>query len=117
MAASAPKNSPNFAALDENWRLLESFRTAAGTPFVLVDMPLPEKPVLAPDGRVLPASYVNYVVINGAVLFPAYHQPSDARAQAILKDVFPGREVLGVDGTAVLAEGGALHCLSQQEPA
>lgn len=117
VAATAPKNSPNFAALDENWRLLESFRTAGGKPFSLVEMPLPEKPVLAPDGRVLPASYVNYLVINGAVLFPAYNQPSDMRAQAILRDVFPGREVLGIDCTAVLAEGGALHCLSQQEPA
>jgi len=116
VVATAPQSSPHFAALDENLRLLERFRTVGGQPFSLVELPLPDAPVLAPDGRALPASYVNYLVVNHAVLFPAYGQPSDARAQAVLKDVFPKREVVGIDCTAVLAEGGALHCLSQQQP-
>jgi len=68
------------------------------------------------DGRELPASYANYVVTNGAVIMPSYNQPTDALAEHVLHECFPGHKIVPLDCTDVLLEGGALHCLSQQQP-
>jgi agmatine deiminase len=68
-------------------------------------------------GRELPANYANFLITNGAVLMPVYQRPTDALAAGILGDCFPGREIVPLDCTDVLLEGGALHCLSQQQPA
>ena len=116
IAAACAPNAPSFRTLADNWQKLSSMKTARGDPFRLVALPLPDEPVRAPDGRVLPASYANYLLVNGALLMPTFAQPSDERARAILADVFPHREIVGVDCRDVLVEGGALHCLSQQQP-
>ena len=117
LAATAEPSSPSYVALRDNWRRLESLRTKKGKPFNLIALPLPPLPVIAPaDNRVLPASYVNYLLVNGAVLAPQYGQPADALALEILAKAFPDRRILGIDCRDVLIEGGALHCLSQQQP-
>jgi len=117
IAATTDKHNPSHAALTANKKRLKSFRTRGGKPFEIVELPLPEGPVTAPtDGRELPASYVNYLLINNAILMPAYAQPSDERAYNILKSVFHEREVIPIDCTDILIEGGALHCLTQQQP-
>ncbi len=75
------------------------------------ELPLPET-----SGP--PCSYANYVVLNQAVLMPTFAQPRlDARAAGILRESFPGRDVHGVDCRLLLLEGGALHCLSMNQPA
>lgn len=108
-------NNPNFAALQANIARLQSFRTPDGRPFASVQMPLPY--VLNDDGDLLAASYLNYLVLNGAVLVPTYGQPeSDQDALEILSDCFPDREVLGFDCSGLIHEGGALHCMSQNQP-
>ncbi len=117
LAATAEPSSPSYAALRDNWERLEKLRTKEGKPFNLIALPLPPEPVIAPaDGRVLPASYVNYLLVNGGVLMPFYGQAADAAAKAILEKAFPGLRVVGLDCRDVLIEGGALHCLSQQQP-
>ena len=67
---------------------------------------------------VLPASYLNFLVLNGAVLVPTFRQKrNDDRALGTLRDLFPDREVLGIDSLDLVEEGGSLHCITQQEPA
>jgi agmatine deiminase len=102
--------------LRQNRLDLDEFRTLAGRPFEIIELPLPH-PAVEFNGRELPASHANYLVTNGAVLMPAYNRPTDAMAAHLLSDYFPGREIVPLDCTDVLIEGGALHCLSQQQPA
>jgi agmatine deiminase len=66
----------------------------------------------------LPASYVNFLIINGAVLMPGFgQQANDARAAAVLAEQFPGREIVVINCLELVEEGGSLHCISQQQPA
>lgn len=110
-----PKNI-NAPALDENLARLKTFRTKEGRPFELVALPLPD--LIFDEEAPLAASYLNYVVLNGAVLVPTYGQAdNDRRAMEILADCFPGREVVGVDCRSIILEGGALHCMSQHQSA
>lgn len=105
----------NYPALAENIRRLKDFRTPAGDAFNCVLLPLPAP--ITHEGEPLAASYLNFVVLNGAVLVPTYNQPeNDAAALQILANCFPGRELVGVDCTDIIKEGGALHCMSQHQP-
>jgi agmatine deiminase len=106
----------NFGALDGNLRRLRDLRTASGRPFRIVELPMP-----APcerGGRRLPATYANFLVINGAVLMPAFRQPRRDRAAAeVLASCFPGRDVIPIDCVELVWGLGTLHCISQQQPA
>ena len=112
----APDGSKNAPMLNENLRRLREYRTRLGRPLNVIPLPLPE-PVAPPVGwreETLPASYANYLLVNGAVLVPSYRQPrNDARAAAIIGEAFPGRTVVSIDCADIILEGGALHCLSQ----
>ncbi|MEP4079196.1 agmatine deiminase family protein [Haloferula sp.] len=111
-------NSPNHKVLSDNLRRLSEFKTPTARPFNLVEMPMPEACEI-PGWRlpILPASYVNFLIINGAVLVPTFRQArNDDRACGILRELFPKREVVGVDALDFVEEGGTLHCLSQQQP-
>lgn len=106
----------NFDALYENTSRLQKIRTAHGEPFASVQLPLPDP--IEHNGEPLAASYLNYLVLNGAVLVPTYRQArNDATALEIIGDCFPGREVIGYDCSDIIKEGGALHCMSQHQPA
>ena len=106
----------NFAALETNTACLRGFRPLPGKkPLASVQLPLPQ--VFGTDGEPLAASYLNYLVLNGAVLVPTYRQAeTDNAAIEVLKDCFPGREVIGFDCADFIHEGGALHCMSQNQP-
>jgi len=106
---------PNHRILVENLERLRSFRTPAGGKFTLVELPLP-KPI-AFRGQPVPASYANFLVINGAVLVPQFRQPRrDAAARQIIGGCFPGREIIGIDCYDLIWGLGTLHCISQQQP-
>lgn len=107
---------PNFADLQAMAAELAGLRTLAGGPYRLVALPWP-RARFAVDGSRLPASYANFLIINDAVLVPTYDDPADARALALLQGCFPGREVVGIDCTAVIEQYGSLHCLTMQLPA
>ena len=117
IVAVAEKNklSPNFSPLQENLKRLRAMKTSAGSKFNVVELPLPEPIRLA--GRDLPPSHANFLIVNDGVLVPLYGQASDDQAMGILRECFPGRKVIGIDCRVLLIEGGALHCLSQQQPA
>lgn len=97
------------AILAENRRRL----VAAG--LEVHDLPMP--PVHRVGGEACPASYANFYLANEAALVPVFGAASDERALAVLRDVLPGREVIGVSCRTLVLGLGAIHCLSQQEPA
>lgn len=116
IAETSTEMDENVEALQENTRRIQAFTTSEGRPFASVQLPLPD-PIMA-DGEPLAASYMNYLVLNGAVLVPTYGQPSrDAQALEIIGDCFPGREIVGFDCSDIIHEGGAIHCMSQHQPA
>jgi len=99
----------NYAPLEENFRLLR----AAGLRVVKLPMP---RPVVF-SGRRLPASYANFYIANGLVLAPTFNDPIDRLALAALAKAFPDREVVGINCTDLIWGLGALHCMTQQQPA
>ncbi len=106
---------PNAVTLDENYSRLSKACLPNGRSIQVVQLPLPSP--INYNGQPLAASYLNYLVLNGAVLMPTYGQPeNDARAMKILEACYPGRSVIGFDCRDILCEGGALHCLSQHQP-
>jgi agmatine deiminase len=112
-------NSPNAAVLAENARRLAGFTGAGGKPLEVVPIHLPEA-CEVPGWRlpVLPASYVNFLIVNGGVLVPVFRQrANDDRALGLIRELFPDRDVQGIDCLDLVEEGGTLHCISQQQPA
>lgn len=112
------RSSPNHAVLAENLSTLKEFRKVTGGPFDCIEMPMPEA-CEVPGWRlpVLPASYVNYLLVNGGVIVPQFRQKkNDERAKDILREIFPNREIVGIDCLDLVEEGGTLHCISQQQP-
>lgn len=115
-AVERNKKDVNYAALHENRERLKSLRTPAGGRFKVVELPMPA-PVGTPGHR-LPASYANFLILNGAVLMPAFRQPRrDREAAEILASCFRGREIVPIDCTELVWGLGTLHCISQQQPA
>jgi agmatine/peptidylarginine deiminase len=103
---------PALAAMEGE---LQAFRTAAGEPYRLMPLPWP-RPQRDADGRRLPATYANFLIINGAVLAPVYDDPADAIALSRLRECFPGREIIAVDCRALIRQNGSLHCVTMQLP-
>ena len=105
----------NYAPLQENLRRLKSATDQQGNPFSIVELPMPSPVVF--EGRRLPASYGNFYIANGAVLVPVFNDPKDRIAMNILADLFPGREVVPIYSGDLIWGFGALHCMTQQQPA
>ncbi len=105
------ENYDGLAAMEKQ---LRSFRTKDGGHYRLVPLPLPE-PMYLDDYR-LPASYANFLILNGAVLVPGAASPMDEVARQRLQEVFPDREVAVVDCRPLLSGHGSLHCVTMQFP-
>lgn len=111
-------HSPHYRHLAENNERLQDLRTPAGHKVEIVPLPMPQ-PLVAKDWRLeqLPASYANFLICNGAVIVPIFEQPKeDDRALGILRECFPGKDVIGFDARRLVIEGGAIHCITQQQP-
>lgn len=95
---------------------LRSFSNADGEPYNLIELPLPDA-IFDEDGDRLPATYANYLVLNGSVLMPTYGQPAkDKLAADTLRVAFPGREIRMIDCCALVRQHGSLHCATMQIP-
>ena len=104
------KDHPDLAEMEKE---LQELRTIDGKPYRLLKLPLPR--AIYDDGYRLPATYANYLIINGAVLVPTYNQPDlDAEALRIIGEAFPDREIVGIDCCAVIKQHGSLHCCTMQ---
>ena len=94
---------------------LKRLRTLDGNPYRLLRLPMTD--AVYADGERLPATYANFLVINGAVLVPTYHQPEkDKTALGTIQEAFPGREIIGIDSRTIIRQHGSIHCLTMQLP-
>ena len=93
---------------------IAALRTRDGNPYRLFPLPW-ARPVLD-EGRRLAASYANFLIVNGAVLMPAYGDPADDAAAAVLAQAFPGREIVQVPCRPLIWQNGSLHCITMQLP-
>ncbi|HET6806072.1 MAG TPA: agmatine deiminase family protein [Frateuria sp.] len=106
---------PHHAELARMAGELASLRTPEGRPYRL--SPLPWARPIMDQGRRLAASYANYLVINGAVLVPAYGDAADDEAARIIGAAYPQREVVQVPCRPLIWQNGSLHCITMQLPA
>ncbi|MBP3763715.1 MAG: agmatine deiminase family protein [Bacteroidales bacterium] len=104
----------NYEPLQKNLRMLKRCRLANGKQPTIVELPMPD--VVFYDNQRLPASYANFYIANGKVIFPTYRCLTDNEAAYILEACFPDREVVGIDSTDIIWGLGSFHCLSQQMP-
>ena len=104
------KDHPDLAEMEKE---LQDLQTLDGKPYRLLKLPLP-RPIYD-DGDRLPATYANYLIVNGAVLVPTYNQPDlDHEAMDVIQQAFPDREIVGIDCCAVIKQHGSLHCCTMQ---
>lgn len=123
---------PHYAvSRDAEARLLASY-DAKGRSLAVTRLPMPEPMFISAAeadgldhtnpqtsrqaGERLAGSYVNFLIINGAIIAPAFGTATDAAAQAILQDSFPERAIIMVPGREILLGGGNIHCITQQQP-
>lgn len=127
LARFAPDDTICYAACDdpgdEHYRPLQALareladlRTPQNRPYRCIPLPIPA-PIHAADGRRLPASYANFVIVNGGVLAPAYGDAGDRGAAERLQRAFPDRRIRLVDAGTLIHQGGALHCATMHLPA
>ncbi len=132
VAARAPAGHVDHAMLERNWQVLTQARDARGRRFELVPLPMPRplthvypseagmETQAGPHGRggtmVLPASYANFLICNGHVFVPVFDQPTDDQALGVLEKAMPGHTLVPIPARWLLVEGGAMHCLTMQQP-
>ncbi|MCL1928566.1 MAG: agmatine deiminase [Treponema sp.] len=132
LAWTDDKNDPQYEISAENLKLLEDATDANGRKLEIIKMPLP-RPVLITkeesggvdaiegtlprmEGDRLAASYVNFYIANGGIVFPLLDDATDKQAEELLKKAFPGRKTVGVSAREILLGGGNIHCITQQQP-
>jgi len=94
---------------DEHYNeLMNMEKELQKTGFSLVPLPLPEPKFF--KGKRLPATYINFVFINNALIVPTYKDKNDKIALEILQKFFPKRDIIGVDASVFIREHGSLHC-------
>jgi agmatine deiminase len=117
VACQAPAaDDPNAERLEEIAAALKGQRDARGRMLQVVRIPSPGR-VEDEDGKIAPASHMNFLIGNAAVVVPTYGTPSAKAAVEALKPFFAGRAVVGLPARHILTGGGAFHCITQQQPA
>ncbi|HEY1939326.1 MAG TPA: agmatine deiminase family protein [Candidatus Angelobacter sp.] len=114
-AVEHSRGDANYEPLQENLRRLRAATDLQGRKLQIVELPLP-RPVIF-RGQRLPASYANFYIANGLVLAPTFNDPNDRVALNILADLFPKREIVGIHCGDFIWGLGAIHCMTQQQPA
>lgn len=94
---------------------LKTFLNHSKQAYGLVPLPLPSAK-LDPQGKRLPATYANFLIINNAVLVPTYNDTEDANALDTLQSCFPDRKIIGIDCSPLIQQFGSLHCVTMQLP-
>jgi len=104
----------NSPALHDNYEILRQSSDQDGRPLSVVKLPMPG--AVRDAGQRYPASYTNFYIGNTVVIVPVFDDPHDTVALQILQDLFPGRNVIGIDARAMVEGFGTFHCATQQQP-
>lgn len=122
MQATSDKNDPNFANSEKNLALLMKARDAAGRRLDLITIEQP--PARTCRGEALTLSYINYYPVSGGLIVPVFASSggtdmatADQRALGILRELYPDRKIVPIDGMRIIKGGGNVHCITQQIPA
>ncbi len=111
----------NYQSLKDNFEQLSKETDAFGKPFQIIKLPMPhfsyEVEAAGTHSKKAPASYTNFYIGNTVVLVPVYNDPSDTKALEIIQKCFPNKKVVGIECRDLLYGGGAVHCLTMQQPA
>ncbi|MBV9511784.1 MAG: agmatine deiminase family protein [Caulobacteraceae bacterium] len=110
------RDDPNAAVYTEVARALAGMRGPRGAPLQVARIASPGRVVDA-DGEIAPASHMNFIIANKAVIAPIYDDAAGSLAVDALRGLFPERAVIGLSAKAILTGGGSFHCITQQEPA
>ena len=115
-------SDPHFADFQALEQQLHTLRTTDGKPYRLLKLPMAEAILdegtrMKDEGERLPATYANFLILNGAVLVPTYAQPEkDAEALRIIAGAFPDRDIIPIDARTIVRQHGSVHCLTMQLP-
>jgi len=109
------RDDPNADVYDRTAQALASFKDARGVALQVMRIPSPGR-ILNDEGDVVPASHMNFIIANEAVIAPIYEDHASGFALDALREAFPEREVIGLPSRALLTGGGSFHCITQQEP-
>jgi agmatine deiminase len=114
-AIEQDEQDANYEPLQENLEILRAASDQDGQPLQIISLPMPA-PVIF-KGQRLPASYANFYIANDCVLVPTFDDPNDRLALNILADLFPSRRIIGIHCVDFIWGLGAIHCMTQQQPA
>ncbi len=108
------KSDEHYEEFRQMEKELKNFRRTDGKPYRLIPLPMPSA-IYSNDGRRLPATYANFLISNGAVVYPTYgDKENDKKAGETLKGLFPEREIIPINCIGLIEQGGSLHCSTMQ---
>ena len=110
------RNDSHYGEMQRLEKELKALRTASGKAYQLTPLPWPSAKYNR-QGERLPATYANFLIINGAVLLPVYNDKKDDEAIAVLQECFPEREIIPINCLPLIEQSGSLHCITMQLPA
>jgi agmatine deiminase len=132
-AVTDDRDDWRYELLQKNLECLRAATDAQGRPFEIHTLPMPAVLEITADeawgvdsaegsiprraGDKTAASYLNFLIVNGGVILPAFDDPNDAVVKAELQRVFPDRRIVTVPGREIVLGGGNVHCITQQQPA
>jgi agmatine deiminase len=108
-------SNPNYDLCQENLKRLKNSRDARGRQIEVVEIDILPYTGSA-DGDSMPVPYVNYYIVNGALVVPMMGGPEDQEVLPILESLYPDREIVPVESTAIARDGGGIGCITQQQP-
>ncbi len=103
----------HYEELMEMEKELMSFKTLDNKPYNLIPLPMPSAKYDS-NGRRLPATYANFLISNGAIVYPTYRDKNDKKAGEILRGIFPDKEIIPINCLSLIEQGGSLHCSTMQ---
>lgn len=106
------ESDEHYKELKQMEEELKELRGVDGEPLELI--PLPFTKAIYYDGERLPASYANFLFVNGAVLLPIYGDEKDQEAIETMKRACPNHEIVPIDCRVLIRQHGSLHCVSMQ---
>lgn len=107
-------NDENFPILDENFNILNTSLSANGEKFNIIKLPMPH--LYYSNGEKAPVSYANFYIGNSVVIMSLFNDKNDEKAKEIIQSLFPNHKIIGIDCTKIIYGGGAIHCMTMQQP-
>ena len=108
------KDDEHYEELKKMENQLKTFKNINGKSYKLIPLPWIEAKYY--DDERLPATYANFLIINNAVLIPTYNDKNDDKVLKLFKNIFPKRDIIGIDCTILIRQHGSLHCVTMQYP-